>query len=349
MKCCRGTWRAFESLLLPKILLLISSQNYLPFSCDCCCKEWLLKEGTAVASYAITYGITEACITVMCVFGSKTSEEWREMLKSSCCRSIHLPFPSDFIFSRIFLYHPPPPALIAPSRVSLRLWCVTRSRDKKAVEEELETKDDESQMLSKEEATSKIIFSCFLSLNHAFSSCDSGRLWSRKTHWPFVRRKQVSFHLIIVVTSVSDSGYFVILSSCLCLQLPRSKVEGTARQVLHGLSRTWMCKRLFLVHSRATSKCPSFSWKGCWIGSREYFPLQIYLCMSITLTQEMCPLQQITPILKGRMMNAGTLMISYQPQGDIPNFFRNIVSNPGAQHKDIDFLVAELDRLGKDL
>lgn len=49
------------------------------------------------------------------------------------------------------------------------------------------------------------------------------------------------------------------------------------------------------------------------------------------------------------MMNAGTLMISYQPLGDIPNFFRNIVSNPGTQHKDIDFLISELDRLGHDL
>lgn len=58
---------------------------------------------------------------------------------------------------------------------------------------------------------------------------------------------------------------------------------------------------------------------------------------------------QITAQLKGRMMNAGTLMISYQPLGDIPNFFRNIVSNPGAQHKDIDFLISELDRLGHDL
>lgn len=58
---------------------------------------------------------------------------------------------------------------------------------------------------------------------------------------------------------------------------------------------------------------------------------------------------KVTAQLKSRMMNAGTLMISYQPLGDIPNFFRNIVSNPGVQHKDIDFLVAELDRLGHDL
>ena len=49
------------------------------------------------------------------------------------------------------------------------------------------------------------------------------------------------------------------------------------------------------------------------------------------------------------MMNSGTLMIVYQPLGDIPNFFRNIISNSGVQKKDVDFLIDELDRLGHDL
>ncbi|KAK2726130.1 glutamate decarboxylase-like [Artemia franciscana] len=60
-------------------------------------------------------------------------------------------------------------------------------------------------------------------------------------------------------------------------------------------------------------------------------------------------LGQITPILKGKMMNSGTLMIGYQPQGKLPNFFRNIISNQAVREEDIDFLVDELDRLGKDL
>lgn len=60
-------------------------------------------------------------------------------------------------------------------------------------------------------------------------------------------------------------------------------------------------------------------------------------------------LAKITPILKARMMNNGTLMIGYQPQGELPNFFRNIISNAGVQKKDVDFLLDELDRLGHDL
>ncbi|OXA56331.1 Glutamate decarboxylase [Folsomia candida] len=60
-------------------------------------------------------------------------------------------------------------------------------------------------------------------------------------------------------------------------------------------------------------------------------------------------LGKVTLQLKRRMMEKGTLMISYQPQGKIPNFFRNIISNPAVQKDDIDFLIDELDRLGRDL
>ncbi|XP_065218771.1 glutamate decarboxylase [Planococcus citri] len=60
-------------------------------------------------------------------------------------------------------------------------------------------------------------------------------------------------------------------------------------------------------------------------------------------------LGEITPKLKGRMMEAGTLMVGYQPQGDLPNFFRNIISSAAVRQEDIDFLLSELDRLGQDL
>lgn len=60
-------------------------------------------------------------------------------------------------------------------------------------------------------------------------------------------------------------------------------------------------------------------------------------------------LGKITAVLKGKMMDAGTLMVGYQPLGDKPNFFRNIISNPGVTEEDIDFLLNEMDRLGQDL
>ena len=52
---------------------------------------------------------------------------------------------------------------------------------------------------------------------------------------------------------------------------------------------------------------------------------------------------------QGRMMKAGSMMISYQPLGDLPNFFRSIISNQAQTEKDIDFMLDELDRLGHDL
>ncbi len=49
------------------------------------------------------------------------------------------------------------------------------------------------------------------------------------------------------------------------------------------------------------------------------------------------------------MMEAGTLMVGYQPQGDLPNFFRNIISSAAVREADVDFLLNEMDRLGQDL
>ncbi|KYN22051.1 Glutamate decarboxylase [Trachymyrmex cornetzi] len=60
-------------------------------------------------------------------------------------------------------------------------------------------------------------------------------------------------------------------------------------------------------------------------------------------------LGEICPILKGRMMQAGTLMVGYQPDDRRPNFFRNIISSAAVTEADVDFLLAEMDRLGHDL
>lgn len=48
-------------------------------------------------------------------------------------------------------------------------------------------------------------------------------------------------------------------------------------------------------------------------------------------------------------MESGTIMVGYQPADDIPNFFRNIISNGAVKEEDIEFLLAEFDRLGHDL
>lgn len=45
----------------------------------------------------------------------------------------------------------------------------------------------------------------------------------------------------------------------------------------------------------------------------------------------------------------GTMLIGYQPDGDIVNFFRMIVSNLEVTRDDMTFVVSEIERLGKDL
>jgi len=57
----------------------------------------------------------------------------------------------------------------------------------------------------------------------------------------------------------------------------------------------------------------------------------------------------VTAKLKSIMMEAGTLMVSYQPLGDLPNFFRSIISNIATREEDIDFMLNEMERLGKHL
>ena len=49
------------------------------------------------------------------------------------------------------------------------------------------------------------------------------------------------------------------------------------------------------------------------------------------------------------MMKTGSMMTSYQPLGELSNFFRSIISNQAQTEEDIDFMLAELERLGHDL
>lgn len=58
---------------------------------------------------------------------------------------------------------------------------------------------------------------------------------------------------------------------------------------------------------------------------------------------------QVCAKLKGKMMQAGTIMVGYQPDDRRPNFFRNIISSAAVTEKDVDFLLSEMDRLGQDI
>ncbi|KAK1902532.1 Glutamate decarboxylase 1 [Dissostichus eleginoides] len=59
-------------------------------------------------------------------------------------------------------------------------------------------------------------------------------------------------------------------------------------------------------------------------------------------------LHKVAPKIKAMMMESGTTMVGYQPQGDKVNFFRMVISNHAATRSDIDFLIEEIERLGFD-
>ncbi|XP_075682855.1 glutamate decarboxylase 1-like [Rhinoderma darwinii] len=60
-------------------------------------------------------------------------------------------------------------------------------------------------------------------------------------------------------------------------------------------------------------------------------------------------LHKVAPKIKAQMMEEGTVMVSYQPLKENPNFFRIVFSNPASRKSDIDFLLDEIERLGSDL
>ena len=49
------------------------------------------------------------------------------------------------------------------------------------------------------------------------------------------------------------------------------------------------------------------------------------------------------------MMKDGSMMVTYQPLRNQPNFFRFVLQNSGVERADMDYFVQEFERLGSDL
>ena len=58
---------------------------------------------------------------------------------------------------------------------------------------------------------------------------------------------------------------------------------------------------------------------------------------------------QVAPVIKDKMVKMGTMMVTYMPLGNKPNFFRMVTISPLATEKDMDFVLDEIDRFGHDL
>jgi len=70
------------------------------------------------------------------------------------------------------------------------------------------------------------------------------------------------------------------------------------------------------------------------------------------LSSQLCAcviLEQVAPRIKERMMKDGSMMVTYQPLRNQPNFFRLVLQNSGVDRADMDYFVQEFERLGSDL
>ncbi|NP_001296491.1 cysteine sulfinic acid decarboxylase [Bombyx mori] len=60
-------------------------------------------------------------------------------------------------------------------------------------------------------------------------------------------------------------------------------------------------------------------------------------------------LHKVAPKIKELMIKEGSMMVTYQPQGDLVNFFRIVFQNSALDHKDMIYFVNEFERLGRDI
>uniref|UniRef100_A0A8C9ARF7 Uncharacterized protein n=1 Tax=Prolemur simus TaxID=1328070 RepID=A0A8C9ARF7_PROSS len=80
-----------------------------------------------------------------------------------------------------------------------------------------------------------------------------------------------------------------------------------------------------------------------------YFPPRLNLIPEGFERDQELQKVSIAPKIKAQMIVEGTAMISYQPCGDKVNFFRMVFSNPATRQTDVDYLIDEIERIGKDL
>ncbi|CAK1550585.1 unnamed protein product [Leptosia nina] len=60
-------------------------------------------------------------------------------------------------------------------------------------------------------------------------------------------------------------------------------------------------------------------------------------------------LHKVAPKIKEKMIKEGCMMVTYQPQGSLTNFFRIVFQNSALEHKDMIYFANEFERLGADI
>ncbi|KAB0405174.1 hypothetical protein E2I00_011894 [Balaenoptera physalus] len=120
--------------------------------------------------------------------------------------------------------------------------------------------------------------------------------------------------------SLCDSDALSIAEDCLKTQYLKAAVVYSKR------SASWL-ERLHLILRR----------------------LRGYLVEEIKKREGFKLLMEVAPAIKERMMKKGSLMLGYQPHRGKVNFFRQVLISPQVRREDMDFLLDEIDLLGRDM
>lgn len=78
-----------------------------------------------------------------------------------------------------------------------------------------------------------------------------------------------------------------------------------------------------------------------------YIPESLRNCKNESDYKE--KLHKVAPKIKERMMKEGSMMVTYQAQKGLPNFFRIVFQNSGLEKADMVHFIEEIERLGSDL
>jgi glutamate decarboxylase len=60
-------------------------------------------------------------------------------------------------------------------------------------------------------------------------------------------------------------------------------------------------------------------------------------------------IHKVAPKIKERMMKTGSMMVTYQPLRNTPNFFRIVFQSSVLTEKDVVYFFDKIDELGRDL
>ena len=135
-------------------------------------------------------------------------------------------------------------------------------------------------------------------------------------------------------------------------QLSRYFVELARRRPGWQLLLEPECTNVCFRYSPLLSQSSSYPWQKRAVANEPRFVIRRYVPPSkrhLEGEELSKVLHKIAPIVKGRMVKKGSMLITYQPLRGQPNFFRLVLQNSGLTEADMRFFVEEIERLSDDL